>query len=59
MTADVIPLHPYRQLTEAQQYINQALKLVREGGHQQHMLDLLLSKAHDLILDYVETNEGR
>lgn len=56
MTAEIITLKHHKPVNEARQYINEALRMVREGGHQPQTIDLLLSKAHDILYDYVETS---
>jgi len=55
MAAEIIPFKkPLHPLTQAQQHLCEALKLVRDGGHQPMAVDLLLSRAHELVYDYVE-----
>lgn len=57
---NVIPLRPKHQpLKDSHLAIVTALKMLREGGHSQQSIDLLLSAAADNIHDYVETKVGR
>ncbi|MDH1171423.1 hypothetical protein [Pantoea agglomerans] len=58
---NVIPLKrcEHKPLRDTHSAIVTALKMIREGGHSQQSIDLLLSAAADNIHDYVETIEGR
>ena len=57
---NVIPLRPkHHPLKDSHSAILTVLKMLREGGHSQQSIDLLLSAAADNLYDYVETIEGR
>ena len=57
---NVIPLRPKHQpLKDSHAAIVIALRMIREGGHSQQSIDLLLSAAADNLYDYVEKLEGR
>ena len=58
---NVIPLKrsEHKPLRDTHSAIATALKMIREGGHSQQSIDLLLSAAADNLYDYVEKIEGR
>lgn len=57
---NVIPLRPkHHPLKDSHSAILTVLNMLREGGHSQQSIDLLLSAAADNIHDYVKIIEGR
>ncbi len=60
MTAEIIPIRPKHQpVIESREALLKALSMIREGGHSEQSIDLLISAAADNLYDYVETLEGR
>jgi len=60
MTAEIIPFKPRHQpVIESREALPVALAMIREGGHREQAIDLLISAAADNLYDYVETLEGR
>lgn len=60
MTAEIIPFKPKNQpVIDSRKALLVALSMIREGGHSEQAIDLLISAAVDNLYDYVETLEGR
>lgn len=60
MTAEIIQFKPKHQpVIDSRKALLVALSMIREGGHSEQAIDLLISAAADNLYDYVETLEGR